>query len=81
MFLSGILIMTHGTSLETADLNISFRSVENDELCPTPQTYKSVQYIGQAVEASVGNGQRSNMETCVTAKNGKFQFHHASTEG
>ena len=82
VFLSGILIITHGTSLETADLNISFRSIENDELCPTPQTPECVQYIGQAVEATVGNGQRSNMATWVPVKNGKFQFrYHTSTGG
>lgn len=54
--LDGILIITHGTTVETGDLTVAFRAVG--------ETY-DYGYIMQTIEASVSNGQRSNAGTWV----------------
>lgn len=48
--LDGILIITHGTTVETADLTVAFRADPSWEYG----------YIMQTIEAAVGGGQRSN---------------------
>ena len=48
--LDGILIITHGSAVETADMTVAFR---------TDPSY-DYGYVMQTIEASVGNGQRSN---------------------
>lgn len=54
--LDGILIITHGTTAETADLVVHFRK--------PGETYE-YNYIMQTIEASTLNGQRSNAGTWV----------------
>lgn len=54
--LDGILIITHGSTPETADLTVAFR---------TDPSW-NYGYIMQTVEASVGNGQRSNAGAWVS---------------
>jgi len=48
---TGILIITHGSNAETADLTIYFRRDSNE---PSNQNH-------QCIEAAIGNGQRSTM--------------------
>lgn len=66
VFLSGILIVTHGTNSVTCDLTISFRAPGN--------SMTAGNYIGQAIEAAVGGGQRSTMSTWAPVKDGKIEF-------
>lgn len=66
VFLSGVLIITHGTTQQTCDLQVSLRA-PGDQL-------NAGNYIGQTIEASVGNGMRSNMSSWVPVKNGHFEF-------
>lgn len=74
VFLSGILIITHGTTPQTCDLTISTRAFGD--------TMSEDFYIGQVIEASSGNGQRSTMATWVPVKNGQFEyFWKRSTHG
>lgn len=74
-FLSGMLIITHGTTPETADLQIVFRK-PGDASCPTSAV------LGQTIEASVYGGQRSTMATWVPLLNGCFQYsYYISTPG
>jgi len=54
--LDGILIITHGTTVETADLTVAFRTDQNWDYG----------YIMQTCEASAGNGQRSNAGVWVS---------------
>lgn len=56
VMLAGRLLITHGTSSETADLQISFRAKGE-----TTDYY----HIGQTIEASIGDGQRSGMAVWV----------------
>lgn len=67
VFLSGLLIITHGTNPETCDLNVSFRAPGND------MVYQAS--IGQTIEAHIGGGQRSNMATWVPVRNGAIEFY------
>lgn len=64
--LDGILIITHGTSSETADLMVHFRKPS--------ETYE-YGYIMQTVETAVGSGQRSNASVWVSLdENRCFQY-------
>lgn len=65
VFLSGILIITHGTLPGTADLTAAFRSVGETT---------DYAYVFQAIEAHLGGGQRSTAGTWVALENGKFEF-------
>jgi len=66
IFLTGVLIITHGTSMETADLVVHFRA--------DGESY-DYNYNWQTVEASTQNGQRSPMAVWVPlSETGKFQF-------
>ena len=68
--LSGILIITHGTTAETADLRLWLTNDTN--------TTKS--YVGQTIEAAVGGGQRSNMACWVKLDaNKKFYYKYKMT--
>lgn len=53
--LDGMLVITHGTTAETADVTVAFRSTS--DINPT--------YVMQTIEASIGNGQRSCAGTWV----------------
>ncbi len=66
VFLQGILIITHGANVETADLTINLRPPSSPEA--------GANYEGQTIEAMVGGGQRSSFAAWVSVENGKFQF-------
>lgn len=66
-FLSGLLIITHGTAEEIADIRVAFRR-PGDTDCDTSK------YLGQSCEAHIGGGQRSGLATWVPLTNGEFEF-------
>lgn len=65
VFLSGLLVITHGTTVETCDMHIYFRR---------SSTVPEWTYIGQSVEAHVGGGQRQPMFVILPVENSKLQF-------
>lgn len=65
-WMSGMLIITHGTTVETADIHVTFAAYGSPIDC--------TRYLGQTVEPAVGGGQRSNMATLVPLSERKFQF-------
>jgi len=74
IYLSGLLIITHGTSQETCDIYTSFRALGND----TPSGFHS----GQTIEAHIGGGQRSNTALWVPVTDGYIEFYwYRSTGG
>lgn len=76
VFLAGLLIITHGESAETADLNIAFRPYSTED-SPADEGY-----IGQATETVPAGGVRSGLASWVAVRDGKFQFKYGkSTEG
>lgn len=66
VFLSGMLIITHGNYSQTCDLHITFRAPGNDMVAGN--------YIGQTIETAIGSGQRSNMSTWTPVVNGEIEF-------
>lgn len=66
IFLSGILIITHGINSQQCDLTVSLRAPGD--------TLNAGNYIGQTFEASIGNGMRSNMSSRVPLVNGQFEI-------
>lgn len=66
VFLSGILILTHGTTAETCNLTTTFRAPGS--------THPASDYNGQAVEGAIGNGIRSTMSLWAPVVDGKFEF-------
>lgn len=68
VFISGILIITHGPTFELADLAITFRAPGNNLLGGDNR-------MMQTIEASVGNGQRSNAAVWVPVVNGKVEWY------
>lgn len=63
--LDGILIITHGSTVEICDLTVAFRAVQNFEYG----------YIMQTIEADTTGGQRSNAGAWVALDaNRKFQM-------
>lgn len=65
--LDGILIISHGSSSETADLMVHFRKTNDTSF---PYTY-----IMQTIETDIGAGQRSNAGTWVALdENLTFQY-------
>lgn len=71
--LSGILIITHGSAVETADITLLFRNIGN--------TINEGNYHGQSIETSVGNGQRSTYATGIPLTNGKCEFYWDKSTG
>lgn len=72
IFITGLLIITHGTTQETADLQVFFRA--NDATT-------DYNYNWQTVEASVGNGQRSTMAVWIplnTDREFDFKWHRST---
>lgn len=69
-FLSGILIITYGVggATNTADLGLVLRKLGDTRVTCTPANY-----MGQAVEATPGNGIRTNMATWVALSNGRLE--------
>lgn len=73
-FLTGILVITHGTTEETADIHVTFGAPGMPLDC--------TRYIGQTIEAAVGSGQRSNMSTMAPLTNGQTQMcYYLNTPG
>ena len=66
-FLSGMLVISHGTTQETANVTITFR-------IPGDTTADQIQYLGQTLEAETGGGQRSNAAMWVPVKDGKIEW-------
>ncbi len=73
IFVSGILIITHGMKSETADLQVGFRAA-GDNNDPAKVVPGGVWYSAQSVEAAIGNGQRSTMASWIPVRNGAFEF-------
>jgi hypothetical protein len=69
VFLSGVMIITHGTTPATCDLTISFRAYGASY--PPDGTW----YIHQAIEPWVGGGERQTMATFVPVNEGKFEYY------
>ena len=69
VFLSGLLIITHGTDPAICDMHLTLRA-PSDPLEPTNGKYQF-----QVVEAHVGGGQRTNFDTYVPIEDGKFEFY------
>ncbi|MBV1693669.1 MAG: hypothetical protein KGP27_04325 [Hyphomicrobiales bacterium] len=67
VFLAGLLIITHGTRTETANLDIAFRA-------PGDTTAQCGNKIGQSVEAHVGGGQRQTMSLWVPVVDGLVEM-------
>ncbi len=66
IFVSGLLIITHGTTAETANLTISFRRYGETE---------NYYYIGQTIEVDTQGGQRSTMSCWIPlSEDLKFDF-------
>ena len=64
--LTGLLIITHGTTEQACDLTVSIR--------PAGSNGSANNYVGQAVEAHVGGGQRTNLTTWAPLVRGKFEI-------
>lgn len=73
--LTGLLIITHGSTAETANLTVTFRRPgDNDSNCAN--------YIGQTIEAAIGSGQRSTVTATTPLINGEFEWCYTkSTSG
>lgn len=67
VFLAGLLIITHGTRSETANLDIAFRA-------PGDVAAQCGNKIGQSVEAHVGGGQRQTMSLWVPVVDGLVEM-------
>jgi len=67
VFLTGILIITHGTNVETADLTINLKPPSSPE---NPGNYE-----GQVIETMTFGGQRSPFASWVSVEDGKFDFY------
>lgn len=67
IFVTGILLITHGTTNESCDLNFSARAYGD--------TMHEANSICQAVEAHIGGGQRSGCATWIPVVDGKFQVY------
>lgn len=65
-FLSGLLIITHGSTPQTCDATVALRA-------PGSQLTAG-NYLGQVVEAHVGGGQRSGFASWVPLVDGVFEF-------
>lgn len=69
--MTGIMIITHGSTPETADLSLFLR---------TNQNVDNPNYAWQCIEAHLGGGQRSTMATWVALdENRCFQYKYTVT--
>lgn len=68
-YLAGMLIITHGTTAEVADMHLTFR-------LPGDLTADPTKYMGQTTEGNIGGGQRSNVGLWVPVKNGKIEYYY-----
>lgn len=67
VFLAGNLILTHGTSVETVDVQLTLRK-------PGDNAASCSKYMGQSVEAHVGGGQRSGLAFWAPVDNGVINW-------
>lgn len=73
VYLSGLLIITHGAAEETCDLTVAYRNLGDTTDYP---------YIAQTVETAVAGGQRTPHSIWVPVQDGKFQIKwRRSTQG
>lgn len=63
---TGLLIITHGSSAEIADLNVYFRAPGATD--PTGN------YKAQCIEATIGGGQRSTMACWIPVVNDQIEW-------
>lgn len=63
---TGLLIITHGSSAEVADLMVGFKGYGLPDI--------SGNYKAQCIEAAVGGGQRSTMACWIPLVDGKFEW-------
>lgn len=74
VMLSGILIITHGTTEQTCDMTISLRAYSD--------SLDAGNYMGQVVETKVGSGQRSGFSSWTPVNAGRFEWQwRRSTQG
>lgn len=66
VFVSGLLIITHGSTQDQVNLTAAFRSPGDTLACGNYQL--------QTLDPWAGGGQRTNAATWVPVKNGRFQF-------
>lgn len=66
VFLSGLLIISHGTTNEDCNLTVTFRAPGNG--------LESDQYSAQTIEPFVYGGQRSTMSQWVPVIGGRFEY-------
>ena len=66
VFLTGLIIITHGTTAATCDLTFAVRAPGD--------TLAAGNYICQTVEAHVGGGQRSGCSTWAPVVNDEIEF-------
>lgn len=71
-FFGGMLLITHGTIVETADIHATFKR-------PGDTTATCDKYFGQTTEAHVGGGQRSNLATWIPLENASFDWCYTTT--
>lgn len=66
-FLTGLLLITHGTNSQQAALQLTFRK-------PGDVTADCSKYLGQVIEPFIGGGERSGMATWVALVNGTVEY-------
>lgn len=65
IYLSGLLIITHGTSEQTCDLTLAYRNQGDSVDYP---------YTAQTIETAVSGGQRTPHSIWIPIQDGKFQI-------
>lgn len=70
-FLSGMLLITHGTTPELADLKVVFKRPSDSTGCE--------KYMGQVIETDVNGGQRSGFASWVPLEDGLFVYCYTVT--
>lgn len=83
-YLTGLLIITGGTTGEIADLHVGFRRPGDTTPCSKylgqTSSVTHVIYLNEAW-ASLAGGQRTNMSTWVPLADGKFEFCYTLSTG
>lgn len=74
VFVTGRLVITHGTNPETCDLTVAFRA-------PGAWWVGGGDFLGQAVEAQVGAGIRSTFALFVPVREGAFEWQWGRSTG
>lgn len=66
VLITGMLIITHGTTPQVANITITFK--------PPTEPGDPLKYIGQATEGNIGGGQRTNLTAWVAVDNGEIDY-------